>query len=340
MYRNQNSLFATNPTNIDMARSTFDRNQSVKTSFSAGDVVPFYLDEVLPGDTHQVKTAKVIRMPSLITPVMDNIVLDTFFFFVPARLCWDHWKEFMGENTESAWIPQTEYAIPQITAPEGGWDVGTIADYLGLPTGVGDISVNALPFRAYALVMNEWFRDQNLTDPLNIDTGDSTVQGVNTGTYVTDVAKGGLPFKAAKFHDLFTSALPAPQKGPSVPLPVASGNVSVLPVSALENNWTVDQLFNDGTNAWPVRIGKTDLTGAGASTSRPAYLGVSAGSGSPGNMYSFQDATSQSSNAGSLAFANLGADASGLNINIGTINDLRMAFQIQKYYEKAARGGR
>lgn len=322
LYRNQNSLFATNPTNIDMARSTFDRNQSVKTSFSAGDVVPFYLDEVLPGDTHQVKTVKVIRMPSLITPVMDNIVLDTFFFFVPARLCWDHWKEFMGENTESAWIPQTEYAIPQITAPKGGWNVGTIADYLGLPTGVENISVNALPFRAYALVMNEWFRDQNLTDPLNIDTGDSTVQGVNTGTYVTDVAKGGLPFKAAKFHDLFTSALPAPQKGPAVALNLGSPYLAVT---------TLGTETVDDSN----RQFLYGRSGVGS--------GVSYG-------YALSSGSDPDGLSGRFVPTNLVVDTSlpVFDETTGTtyqsdfgfsVNDLRMAFQIQKYYEKAARGG-
>lgn len=325
MFRNQNSLFATNPTNIDMSRSTFDRNQSVKTSFSAGDVVPFYLDEVLPGDTHQVKTAKVIRMPSLITPVMDNIVLDTFFFFVPARLCWDHWKEFMGENTESAWIPHTEYAIPQITAPEGGWNVGTIADYLGLPTGVEGISVNALPFRAYALVMNEWFRDQNLTDPLNIDTGDSTVEGVNTGNYVTDVAKGGLPFKAAKFHDLFTSALPAPQKGPAVNLSLGSdvpvyGNGNVLTFTTNGSNaYGMSAAINAdhlNTTLAGMPLGSNIVSG-GSSLSAIAGIGV----------------VTADQNVDSGLIANLSA------IQSITVNDLRMAFQIQKYYEKAARGG-
>ena len=189
MTRNTESHFALNPTRIDMSRSTFDRSHSVKTSFNVGQVVPFYVDEVLPGDTFDVKTSKVVRLQTLLTPVMDNIYLDTYFFFVPNRLTWEHWKEFMGENTQSAWLPTTEYAIPQLTAPEGGWQVGTLADYFGVPTGVNGLSVNALPFRAYALVMNEWFRDENLSDPLDIPVTDATVQGVNTGNYITDVAK-------------------------------------------------------------------------------------------------------------------------------------------------------
>ena len=222
MSRNAESHFAVNPTRIDMSRSRFDRSSSYKTTFNVGQIIPFYVDEVLPGDTFSIDTSKVVRMQTLLTPVMDDIFLDTYYFFVPNRLTWNHWKQFMGENTESAWIPSVEYEIPQLTAPEGGWNIGTIADYMGIPTGVSGLSVNALPFRAYALIMNEWFRDENLSDPLNIPVTDATVQGVNTGTFVTDVAKGGLPYTAAKYHDYFTSALPAPQKGPDVTIPVST----------------------------------------------------------------------------------------------------------------------
>lgn len=208
MNRNTESRFAMNPTRIDMPRSRFDRSFSHKTSFNVGQVIPFYVDEVLPGDTFDVQTSKVVRLQTLITPMMDNMYLDTYYFFVPNRLVWEHWREFCGENTKSAWIPSTEYSIPQLTAPSGGWEIGTLADYFGIPTGVSNLSVSALPFRAYALVMNEWFRDENLTDPLDIPVSDAAVQGVNTGNYITDVAKGGVPFKAAKYHDYFTSCLP------------------------------------------------------------------------------------------------------------------------------------
>lgn len=164
MNRNVESHFALNPTNIDIRRSTFDRSHSLKTSFNVGDIVPFFLDEVLPGDTFNVDTSKVVRLQTLLTPVMDNIYLDTYFFFVPNRLTWSHWKQFNGENTESAWIPQTEYEIPQITAPaDAGWSVGTIADYLGVPTGVPNLSVSALPFRAYAA--SKYATDQQILNP-------------------------------------------------------------------------------------------------------------------------------------------------------------------------------
>ncbi len=320
MNRNVESHFALNPTNIDMSRSTFDRSHSVKLSFNVGDVIPFYVDEVLPGDTFKVKTSKVVRMQPLATPIMDNIYLDTYFFFVPNRLTWSHWREFNGENTKSAWIPTTEYEVPQLTAPEGGWSVGTLADYFGVPTGVPGLSVNAMPFRAYALIMNEWFRDQNLMDPLNIPVDDATVAGVNTGVYVTDVAKGGLPFKAAKYHDYFTSCLPAPQKGPDVSIPIADpGNLPVVPMP--------------------------DTVPAGSSGGSMHFSSATIDPGTRATMYLNPDGYlylhSDNDSGASISNAipdNLWALWNG-NAAAASINQLRMAFQIQKMYEKDARGG-
>jgi hypothetical protein len=314
--RNVESHFALNPTRIDMSRSTFDRSASVKTSFNAGDIVPFFCEEVLPGDTFNVRSSKVVRMQTLLTPLMDNVYLDTYYFFVPNRFVWSHWKEFNGENTESAWIPQTEYSVPQITAPVGGWDVGTLADYFGLPTKVAGISVSALPFRAYALVMNEWFRDQNLQDPLVVPIDDATVQGVNTGTFVTDVAKGGKPYIAAKYHDYFTSCLPSPQKGPDVTLSVASQGD--LPVQTKSDVHT----FGTDFLKWSQY----------ASDVRP--LSIMSGSG---NVV-MGDHVGSVDSATSGGFTNLWAINSG-NAIVATINQLRMAFQIQKLYERDARGG-
>lgn len=211
MTRNTNSRFALNPTRLDMSRSRFDRSASYKTTFNVGDLVPFYVDEVLPGDTFSVDTSKVVRMQTLLTPMMDNIYLDFYFFFVPNRITWVHWRELMGENSQSAWIPTVEYSVPQVTAPaDTGWQVGTIADYMGIPTGVPNLSVNAIPFRAYALICNEWFRDENLTDPLNVPVTDADTQGSNGDNYIIDIVKGGKPFRVAKYHDYFTSCLPSP----------------------------------------------------------------------------------------------------------------------------------
>lgn len=323
MNRNTESHFSLAP-HVDISRSRFDRSASVKTSFNAGDIVPFFLDEVLPGDTFSVDSSKVVRMQTLLTPMMDNVYLDTYYFFVPNRLVWNHWKEFCGENTESAWIPETEYTIPQITAPAAGWNVGTLADYFGIPTGVANLSVSALPFRAYALIMNEWFRDQNLQDPLVVPLDDSTVAGVNTGTFVTDVAKGGKPYIAAKYHDYFTSALPSPQKGPDVTIPVAqAANYAVRPLDAV----AFDPQPGDFTTIRMVGMDSKH------SSSTAGYLLSSSNSGNSGMLYK-----SEVSPANPTYFTNLWAVADG-NAASATINQLRLAFQIQKFYEQQARGG-
>lgn len=326
MSRNANTRFALNPTNLDISRSKFNRNHSLKTSFNVGDVVPFYVDEVLPGDTFQLKTSLVARMQTLITPMMDNIYLDTYFFFVPNRLTWNHWKEFNGENTQSPWYPSVEYSVPQLTAPAtSGWSIGTLADYFGIPTGVASLSVNALPFRAYALIMNEWFRDENLSDPLSIPVDDSTVAGVNTGNYITDVVKGGLPFKAAKYHDYFTSCLPAPQKGPDVTIPVAEiGNAPVVPLAE-----SVPKSVFSGEYYKAVKADGSSFTGSGN-----FGIGFVFPSGEQKNFGGSSDGYNQNA----PIISNLWAVQTGAAA-AATINQLRMAFQVQKLYERDARGG-
>ena len=331
MSRNANSRFATNPVRLDMSRSKFPRNFSHKTTFNAGQVIPFYVDEVLPGDTFQVRTSKVVRMQTLLTPVMDNVYLDTYYFFVPNRLVWEHWKQFMGENTESAWIPQVEYEVPQLTAPANGWEVGTLADYMGVPTGVKGLSVSALPFRAYALIMNEWFRSENLTDPLNIPVDDATVQGVNTGNYVSDVAKGGKPFVANKFRDYFTSCLPSPQKGPDVTINTAQlGNAPVVPM----DKPVPKDLLNYPYNVY-IPNGNSDF-GAGyhAGSVYQNAFGGAYWLAKDGN--NDLDPTIDNGVVGYPA--NLWAQFDN-TVSVATINQLRTAFQIQKFYERSARGG-
>lgn len=355
MNRNTESHFSLLP-RVDISRSRFDRSSSVKTTFNTGDIVPFFLEEVLPGDTFNVKTSKVVRMQTLLTPLMDNLYLDTYYFFVPNRLVWQHWKEFCGENTESAWIPETEYAMPQITSPaDTGWEVGTIADYFGIPTGVANLSVSALPFRAYALIMNEWFRDENLQDPLVVPVDDATVAGVNSSTFVTDVAKGGKPYKAAKYHDYFTSALPAPQKGPDVSIPVSLG--SELPVYG-----TGDPLYlTDGNFTYPFlsvgqSLGSVSMTGTAIANSGATGSKVGDIYANGNGFYSEPNSGGGSDNwkgkvmgvptkekMDSLAVP--GLVGSGLvavydgAVSVATINQLRLAFQIQKFYERQARGG-
>ncbi len=320
MSRNANSRFALNPTNIDIARSKFDMNHSIKFSGNVGEIIPFDVQEVLPGDTFQYRTSKVVRLQTLVAPIMDNIFLDTYYFFVPSRLCWEHWKNFNGENTESKWIPTTEYSIPQITAPaDTGWKIGTIADYMGIPIGIPNLSVNALPFRAYALICNEWFRDENNLDYLDIPLGDATVAGVNTGNFVTDVAKGGKPYIAAKFHDYFTSALPAPQKGPEVSIGM-TGNVPIV-----------------GNGLTPYgRLGNGDLV------AMSQVQQVNSGGSADANFLKFGNGTGSPSFITASEVTNemttgLVADMSGMTA--ASINSLRLAFATQRMYERDARGG-
>ena len=263
----------------------------------------------------------VARLQTLLTPMMDNLYLDTYFYFVPNRIVWQHWRELMGENTQSAWIPKTEYSVPQVTAPSGGWSIGSIADYMGIPTGVANLSVNALPFRAYALIMNEWFRDENLSDPLNIPVDDATLAGSNGTNYITDVVKGGMPFKAAKFHDYFTSALPAPQKGPDVTISVSGG--SNYPVR------TFAESVPSPSNV-PLQIRTFDQMPYNV-------VGVNkSDSPEPGALWA--TVSTVSGNADPFVPTNLWAVNDG-SVSATTINQLRMAFQIQKLYEKDARGG-
>ena len=160
--------FTNNPVSLDISRSVFDLNHSFTCSFNLGDVIPIFVSEILPGDTVSVDTTSVIRVQPMVTPVMSSIYFDTYFFFVPNRLIWQHWINFMGENTESAWIPSVEYTVPQVTIPSGGYVEGTIADYMGVPIKQGaGTTINALPFRGYAKIMSDWFRDENLQDPRN-----------------------------------------------------------------------------------------------------------------------------------------------------------------------------
>ena len=150
-------------------RSVFDRGHGFKTTFNSGYLVPFLVDEVLPGDSYKVKLNFLARLSTPIVPTMDNLFLDTFFFFVPYRLLWKHWEQFNGQQDYPG--ASTDYLVPQTTAPtDKGFDVGSLEDYFGLPTGIKGIKANELAARAYNLIWNEWFRDENLQNPINIST--------------------------------------------------------------------------------------------------------------------------------------------------------------------------
>ena len=347
MNRNVESHFAELP-KAEIQRSTFDRSHSYKTSFNVGDLIPFYVDEVLPGDTFDITTAKVVRSQTMLTPVMDNLFLDTYYFFVPNRLVWEHWKEFCGENSAGAWAPDVEYTIPVITPPAGGFAKNTLADYFGLPIGVtwqatDDLAPSALPFRAYALICNEFFRDENLTDPLLIPLDDANQQGVNTGNYISDVANGGLPFKAAKYHDYFTSSLPAPQKGEPVGIPINVPGFAggTFPVSAQANTNMASVL---SSQAYPMTLGLLEGT-QDISGLLPANI-VAHGFIATSNPSAPGGATTKYSTdtvAGTFSPTNLAAvippqDSDGTEVSF-SVNELRLAFAYQRFLESLARNG-
>lgn len=316
MNRNQESHFSLLP-QVNVSRSKMDTSRRHLTSFNVGDLVPVFLDEVLPGDTFQVDTNKLVRMQPLVAPVMDNLYLDTYYFFVPNRLVWEHWENLMGENTESAWLPTVEYSVPQVSPPSGGWTQGTIADHMGIPTKVAGFTVSALPFRAYALIANEWFRDENLTDPLVISKGDANVSGSNGTDYRTDVEKGGMPFKAAKFHDYFTSALPSPQKGPEVNINLGNlGDFPVVPLTTTHETPNNPILFSNGTSE---TLANTFRLNAMTNGGNAVY-------------YSY------SNNNATVHPVNLWAQVPE-SATVMTINQLRQAFAVQTLFERDARGG-
>lgn len=339
MSRNQNSHFSLNPT-ANIKRSRMDISHSVKLTCNAGKLVPFELKEILPGDTFDINTSILARMQTLTVPLMDDLYIDTYYFFVPNRILWKHWQQFMGES-DTPWYDDTAYSVPTImfdTFPNktGGVESyvhkGSVADYLGLPlpnftaddaaTNGRSQEVSHLPFRAYVKVWNDWFRNENIQDFATFNTEDAGVSmGVdNDAWYGMDL----LPVN--KYKDYFTSSLPQPQKGPEVTIGVGQ----TAPVfAATANNDLTDYSF--GALRF-VRFDGNDFT--------TGYHDLQLYSPASNNEYAYTTHDTATIGTGThkdITPANLVADisaATGISIN-----ELRLAFATQKFYEQAARGG-
>ena len=309
-----------------ISRSVFDRSHGWKSTFDSGYLVPFLVDEVLPGDSYKVKFNFLARLSTPIVPTMDNLFLDTFYFFVPYRLLWKHWEQFNGQQDYPG--ASTDYLVPQTTAPaDKGFDVGSLEDYFGLPTGIKGIKANELAARAYALIWNEWFRDENLQNPINL----STYAEISTASGLDDVGLGDGGFtgqhrllRRGKRHDYFTSALPWPQKGPGVEIGLAGD----APITGS---------LPDSFGVYNIRVG----TVSGGSHSGSNYetqmwkglVGCSPSAAHEMHPLDYPDFTKVGGNITFTGTADLSLTSAA------TINSLRQAFQIQKLYERDARGG-
>lgn len=321
--RNQMAHFGSVPS-IEIRRSRFPLNHTVKFSGNVSQLLPIDCWEVLPGDSFKCRTNKVIRFQTLLSPIMDNIFMDVFWFYSPSRILWDHWKQFFGES-EKAWYPAVEYTVPTInTDKDHTFAQGSIADYLGIPPGIPNLKVNALPFRMYSMICNEFFRDQNLEDPLVTYTGDAAKTAATADdTGLDSFAAGGMPFRVAKIHDVFTSTLPGAQKGPAAQIPGGFVNL-VTPVFANDNFFLAGQGESRGVPK--VNNGSNVFTMDSKTASSTRYLTLD------------QDGNNQFVNLGIATNSGL-ADASVNQVVNGTINQLRMAFQVQRMLERDARGG-
>lgn len=313
-----NYNFATVP-KAEIQRSSFNRSHTWKGTFDSGKLIPFFFDEVLPGDTFSLNVSLLVRLATPIVPLMDNLYIDTFFFFVPNRLVWDNFQKFMGEREDPD--DSIDYLVPQTFSENTEVEVNSVMDYFGIPIGsfygVGGSTndkknIMSLPFRSYALCWNDWFRDENLQDSIKINKSDSS-------GYTTDVSslpnglfnKSGSCLPRNKRHDFYTSALPWPQKGDSVDIPLGS----YAPVGVG---------FNDSSSPGPVLKFDNNMF-----PDHPVrgFFGMSQVA-SGGNLR-----TRSTDDGYTLAFADLRAATAA------TINTLRQAFQVQRLLEKDARGG-
>lgn len=327
----------------EIPRSVFDRSFTTKTAFNSGYLIPVFFDEVLPGDTFDVNASFFTRLATPVVPIMDNLWLDSFFFFVPYRLVWDHWCNMHGERKN----PQdsVDYICPTVTAPDNGFGFGSIYDYLGIPPDK-KLTVNALPLRACNLIYNEWFRDENLQDSLTVNTGDE-----NDPPSLYNL------FRRGKRHDYFTSCLPWPQKGDSVEVSLGgSAPVTLSCTDGFDSAHRIVPTFADPKAIWgrPLNAPVMSIVQTGPfKLGDHSFYGEEASSGSKGAWRVYTDANMGNSEISQPVYSSgLGLNGTaGWNLDTVsavadlshaspiTINSLRYAFQLQKLLERDARGG-
>lgn len=313
-----------------VSRTRFKRDQNILTTFDAGKLIPFYVDEVLPGDTFSVDTAAIIRMTTPKYPVMDDAYIDFYYFFCPNRILWDNFKRFMGEADDRPWMPTKTYQVPKIKIASNAETSGkenlkgpkeqSILDYMGVPTkinekeGARETQINALPIRAYVKIWNEFFRDQNVGNPAANFTDETLIQYTDLNNesdeegILRDAVSGARCLPVSRYHDYFSSCLPYPQRGPEVTIAL-TGNA---PVKMFDDKEMTDPYFGSiylGNDIGKLEASATDPTEVGGKNVM--------GEGIP--------------------YKYMGADLQ--NIEATTINQLRQAFAVQHYYEALARGG-
>jgi hypothetical protein len=328
-----------------VSRTRFNRDQNILTTFDAGKLIPFYVDEVLPGDTFNVDTAAIIRMTTPKYPVLDDAFIDFYYFFCPNRILWDNFKRFMGEADEIPWMPTKTYRVPKIIVEGNSNDEnkkgpkeGSILDYMGVPTKInGKIEINALPIRAYVKIWNEYFRDQNVDNPAGYFTDDDDTTYYDRGENETEVLMnarlGGRCLPVNKFHDYFTSCLPYPQRGPEVTIAL-TGNAPLTAYSEsnLDNRKIGTGYFNNEYNTGIVNHTSISFTKDGTKFSVNKN-----NNGNSAPLSEGQYVMTMSRDDANFLNAWLGTDLS--SVEAATVNQLRQAFAVQHYYEALARGG-
>lgn len=348
MNRNNERHFNSVP-QTHVSRTRFKRDQNILTTFDAGKLIPFYVDEVLPGDTFNVKTAAIIRMTTPKYPVFDDAYIDFYYFYCPNRILWDNFKHFMGEVNDTPWMPAKTYEVPKIVIEANGETAKaapyeeSILDYMGVPTKTikantdkKKVEINALPIRAYVKIWNEYFRDQNVENAAVITTGDEKVDYIDEEgkeTILRNAIHGGRCLPVNRFHDYFSSCLPFPQRGPEVSIAL-TGNAPLTAYNenSLSNKKNGTGFFNNEYNTGVVNHTSISFTNKGTKFSVNKNNNGNAAPQSNGEYLQ-----TMSKDDANFFDAWLGTDMS--NIEAATINQLRQAFAVQHYYEALARGG-